>query len=83
MTRQVTINLTTGELTEIAMNTGSWEKLWHAIGYLSTWNDSYPYVNIWRDGKDAHLVAVYRDTETDRTYTIGAIWQQDHYGFHS
>ena len=82
MTRQVTINLSESDMIQIAESIGGWDKLWEAIGYLSTWNQSYPYVNIYRDG-DADLVAVYRDTEGDRKYVIGAVWHDTHYGYHS
>lgn len=83
MTRTVSINLTSEDMIEIAETIGTWDKLWGAIGYLSTWNTSYPYVQIYRDGKDIDLVATYRDVEGDRAYVIGAVWHGEHYGFHS
>jgi hypothetical protein len=67
---------------EIAEAIGTWDKLWEAIGYLSTWNQSYPTVELWRDGK-TDMVAVYRDTDGNVKYVIGAVWHGDHYGFHS
>jgi hypothetical protein len=67
---------------EIAETIGTWDKLWTAIGYLSSWNLSYPTVEIWRDGK-TDLVAVYRCKEGNVKYVIGAVWHDDHYGFHS
>lgn len=82
MTRQVTINLSESDMIQIAESIGTWDKLWEAIGYLSTWNQSYSCVTIHRD-TDADLVAVYRDTEGDRKYVIGAVWHDTHYGFHS
>lgn len=82
MTRTTTINLTSDDMIQIAESIGTWNKLWEAIGYLSTWNLSYPYVTIHRDGTD-DLVAVYRDVEGDRQYVIGAVWHGEHYGFHS
>ena len=66
----------------IADSIGTWDKLWTAIGYLSTWNLSYPTVNIFRDGGD-DLVAVYRNDAGEKTYVIGAVWHGEHYGFHS
>lgn len=60
----------------------NWDKLWEAIGYLGTWNLSYPIVRIYRDGK-TDLVAAYFDADGNRQYTIGAVWHGDHYGFHS
>lgn len=81
--RTVTINLTSNDMTQIAETIGTWEKLWHAIGYLSTWNLSFTTCLIYRDGKDADLVAVYSDDDGNTKYVIGAVWHEDHYGFHS
>lgn len=86
MTRTVTLSLTSEDMIQIAESIGSWDKLWTAIGYLSTWNLSHPTVNIFRDGKDADLVAVYLDSNEERQYVIGAVWhdgKDGHYGFHS
>ena len=81
MTRQVNLNLTSEDMIIIAESIGTWDKLWTAIGYLSSWNLSYPTVDIFKDGGD-DLVAVY-SKDGDRVYTIGAVWHDDHYGFHS
>jgi hypothetical protein len=67
---------------QIAESIGTWDALWTAIGYLSTWNLSYPYVNIYRDG-GADLVAVYLNDAGETKYAIGAVWHDDHYGYHS
>ena len=82
MTRTVNLNLTNEDMIQIAESIGTWDKLWQAIGYLSTWNLSYVRVDIYRDGGD-DLVAVYLDGNEDRKYVIGAVWHEDHYGFHS
>ena len=82
MTRTVNLNLTNEDMIEIAESIGTWDKLWTAIGYLSTWNLSYVRVDIYRDGGD-DLVAVYLDGNEDRKYVIGAVWHGEHYGFHS
>ena len=81
MTRNITINLTNEDMIQIAESIGTWDKLWQAIGYLSTWNLSYPTVNIYRD-RDNDLVAVYFK-DVDKMYTIGAVWHGEQYGFHS
>jgi len=81
--RAVTLSLSSNDMIQIAESIGTWEKLWHAIGYLSTWNLQHPKVAIYRDGKDADLVAVYSDEKYVTKYVIGAVWHQDHYGFHS
>lgn len=58
-------------------------KEWNrAVGYLSTWNLTYPVCNIFADGK-TDMVAVYKTANNERGYTIGAVWHGDHYGFHS
>jgi hypothetical protein len=79
--RTVELNLTSEDMITIAESIGTWDKLWDAIGYLSTWNLSYPVVNIFKD-RDNDLVAVYFK-DGDRMYTIGAVWHDDHYGYHS
>lgn len=58
-----------------------------ALGYLSLWNwSSFPHVNIAIMGKagDMELTALYRkDAEGPATYVIGAVWHEDHFGYHS
>ncbi len=82
MTRTIIINLTNEDMIEIAESIGTWDKLWTAIGYLSTWNLSYPTVNIHRDRGD-DLYAIYVNNEGETGYVIGAVWHGEHYGFHS
>jgi hypothetical protein len=79
--RTVELNLTSEDMITIDESIGTWDKLWDAIGYLSTWNLSYPVVNIFKD-RDNDLVAVYFK-DGDRMYTIGAVWHDGHYGYHS
>ena len=59
------------------------DRLFNAIGYLSTWNMSHPKVIIRRGGKEDDLVAHYFLEDGSCGYTIGAVWHDDHYGFHS
>ena len=80
--RTVTLSLTAEDMVTIAESIGTWDKLWTAIGYLSTWNMNYPTVNISRDGGD-DLVAVYRNDAGEKTYVIGAVWNGTDYGYHS
>ena len=82
MTRNVELNLSSEDMIKAAELTGSWDKLWTAIGYLSTWNFTYPAVRIFMDNT-TDLVAVYFDEANDRQYVIGAVWHGEHYGFHS
>lgn len=79
--RNVELMLSSEDMIQIAESIGTWDTLWTAIGYLSTWNLSYPTVRIFKDG-DTDLVAVYFKGG-DRMYTIGAVWHGGHYGFHS
>ena len=82
--RTITLLLTDSDMIEIAERIDSWDKLWGAIGYLSAWaTGRYPTVAIWRDGKDADLVAHYKNGDGTPGYTIGAVWHDTHYGFHS
>ena len=82
MTRTVTLSLTNEDMIQIAESIGTWDKLWIAIGYLSTWNLSYQTVAIYRD-RDADLVAVYHKEDKEQRYVIGAVWHGTDYGFHS
>ena len=43
---------------------------------------THPNVAISRDG-DTDMIAVYRNADNELTYVIGAVWHDDHYGFHS
>lgn len=79
--RQVTIHLNAVEQMEMQHGTDMTE--WYrAIGRLSTWNMSFPTCDIYADGK-TDMVAVYRNEQGERGYVIGAVWHDDHYGFHS
>lgn len=84
MNRNITINLSREDMLQIAETIESWEKLWMAIGYLSTCILSYPNVTVFRDG-DTDMVAMYYvgDRADKPAYVIGAVWHDDHYGFHS
>ena len=80
--REVLILMDSAQQTQIMEEVGR-QNFYAAIGYLSTWNMSYGFVTITQDG-DTDMVAVYRDTADGPTkYVIGAVWHEDHYGFHS
>jgi hypothetical protein len=79
------------KLTEIAEITGN-EKIWAAIGYLSTWNMAHAYCEIIGGVYDGNpeIIATYRKEERGPiTYQIGAVWHggnddtAGHFGFHS
>ena len=79
--RTTTILLDASEITSMKINTTPQE--WNAaIGYLSTWNLTFPSCTIRRDG-DTDMVAVYTTEDNVVGYVIGAVWHEDHYGFHS
>lgn len=81
MSRIVNIFLNAGEKVQISEQT-DWNELLRAIGYLSSWALDYPRVDIYRDG-ETDLVATYFNENYEHVYTIGAVWHDDHYGFHS
>ena len=84
--REVLILMDATQQTQIMEEVGR-QNFFAAIGYLSTWNMSYGFVQITQDG-DTDMVAVYKDTQDSWEdgpvkYVIGAVWHDDHYGFHS
>jgi hypothetical protein len=83
-TRTVNIALTTQEHQNIVEAIGheNHRLFEQALGYLSTWNLNYPIVNIYLDG-NTDMVAVYKRADLETGYVIGAVWHEDHYGFHS
>ncbi len=90
--RNVHLLLSSEDIIEIALVLSetdrghAYDKLWAAIGYLSCWGNTpsmtYPTVTIYRD-RGTDLVAVYSREDGSNGYTIGAVWHEDHYGFHS
>jgi hypothetical protein len=82
MSRTINLNLSSEDIVHFAETIGL-DKLWGAIGYLSTWNLDYHKVAINRDGRSEDLVAVYWKPDNTVGYVIGAVWHGDHYGFHS
>lgn len=82
-TRTVTIYIDAVKQTEIRTAVGA-EAFYKAIGYLSTWNMTFPEVTIYSDGTN-DLIAVYKNADSTHGYTIGAIYNTvaGSYGFHS
>ena len=80
--REVRILMDATQQTQIMEEVGR-QNFFAAIGYLSTWNMSFGFVQITQDDT-TDMVAVYKDTADGPTkYVIGAVWHDDHYGFHS
>ena len=83
--RTVNLDINAAIITSIAGITGK-KELFIAIGYLSQWNMSFAHVDIIGGVYDGNpeLVATYRDEERGLIkYQIGAVWHDDHFGFHS
>ena len=84
--RTITLNVDAVTKTQIAEITGH-DKLNAALGYLSGWNMSFTHVTISGGVFDGNpeLLATYRE-DADAPcvgYVIGAVWHDDHFGFHS
>lgn len=57
-----------------------------AIGYLSSWNMTFPTVDIYPMGhtdSNTDVLAVYKREDGTVGYTLAAIWQETYYSFHS
>ena len=84
--RELKINITQSDMIRIAEGIGTWDKLWEAIGYLSSWAvDTYPECEIFvdRPATSLDLLAVYKNPKKGQQYVIGAVWHDTHYGYHS
>ena len=80
--REVLIRMDSTQLTQIKEAVGP-SHFYSALGYLSQWNLTYGHVEITQDDT-TDMVAVYRATPgAPVEYVIGAVWHEDHYGFHS
>lgn len=74
--------VTIHQIREITSN----KELYAALGYLSSWNMTYGYLRITGGIYDGNpeLIATYKDDPTGPVrYCIGAVWHDDHFGFHS
>lgn len=85
--RTVQLDMNAVDMTELVQTTGT-EEFNKALGYLSQWNMTFPYVRIAiASTTEPELVAMYyqdSDMEGRRPgYVIGAVWHGDHFGFHS
>lgn len=73
------------QLQKLIENTDG-RKVYEAMGYLSLWSPiTYPICEISISGDSYELFAVYytAEREYERRYVIGAVWHDDHFGFHS
>jgi len=90
MERTIELCIDADTYTQIAEITGNAE-LFKAIGYLSQWNMNHAKVRIiacmYESCGNPELIATYwrynHDEPQPITYQIGAVWHDDHFGFHS
>lgn len=81
MTRNVHLHVDAVSLNQLCHATDTLE-LYKAIAYLSTWNLTYPTVEIYHDG-ETNLLATFKTEAGKIGYTIGAVWNGSSFGFHS
>lgn len=84
--RKVNYRFDAVALTELCQTTSK-QRVMEALGYLSSWNFTFPLVDIFIQHGD-ELTAVYRnDTKSNPGCVIGAIWHNDdgggQFSFHS
>ena len=90
MERTIELCIDADTYTQIAEITGNAE-LFKVIGYLSQWNMNHAKVRIiacmYESCGNPELIATYwrynHDEPQPITYQIGAVWHDDHFGFHS
>jgi hypothetical protein len=59
-------------------------EFYNAIGFLSTWGrEGVARVEIGLDREAPDLIAYYYDPGGKCVFVLGAVWHDDHYGFHS
>ena len=88
MSRSIEMAIEPDTLTAIAEITGN-KELFSALGYLSQWNLPLARVRIIGgvyDGNPEIIATYWRYKSPDPqsvAYQIGAVWHDDHFGFHS
>ncbi len=60
-------------------------EFYKAVGYLSTWNMSFPEVKLFYNVRDMEITASYYTAAGELGYCIGAVFNTDtkQFGFHS
>ena len=60
-------------------------EFYRAVGYLSTWNMSYPHVKLYYNVRELEITARYYDVTGALRYCIGAVFNDTtkQFGFHS
>lgn len=61
------------------------QEFYRAVGYLSTWNLTFPEVKLYYSVRDMEITASYYDATGALGYCIGAVWNEStkQFGFHS
>jgi hypothetical protein len=83
--RNIDILIDAVTMHQIRELTGS-QRLYEALGYLTSWNMTFGYVRITGGfySGNPELIATYKNSPSDGVgYCIGAVWHDDHFGFHS
>lgn len=60
-------------------------EFYRAVGYLSTWNMTFPEVRLYYNLRELEITASYYDGAGNLGYCIGAVFNADSgkFGFHS
>ena len=60
-------------------------EFYRAVGYLSTWNMTYPHVKLYYNARELEITASYYDAFGTLGYCIGAVFNDTskQFGFHS
>lgn len=82
--RTINLHINAVDKTKVCETSGD-RNFYDAIGYLSTWNMTYPTVDIYvaDSGEVPELFACYLDAAGESQYAIGAVWNGERFGFHS
>jgi hypothetical protein len=63
------------------------QEFYNAIGYLATWGSNaeneITRAVIGVDWSAPDMIAHYYKEDGTRVFTLGAVWHDDHFGFHS
>ena len=83
-TRKIDLSFT-AEAWETLIESTDAHQAHEALAYLTVWAlSTYSHVTVFISGSEPEMVALYRRREGDAPgYTIGAVWHDDHFGFHS
>ena len=60
-------------------------EFYRAVGYLSTWNMTYPHVKLYYNARELEITASYYNEAGELGYCVGAVFNDTskQFGFHS